>query len=87
MQWSKAISGTSSFSKYSTLFFISAKVDAPVDKRIGFLYLETFFKSKKLFKSDDEILKKGTIEARKLTALLSKGVEIKSIFIFLECFW
>ena len=57
------------------------KLDAPVDKIIGFFVFATFLSKGKLVISADAILKSGTIGLSSSTISLSNGVLKKSIFL------
>ena len=67
--------------------FISSKLDAPVDKIIGFFVFATFLSKGKLVISADAILKSGTIGLSSSTISLSNGVLKKSIFFLSQYFF
>ena len=63
---------------------ISFKVDAPVDKIIGFFVFAISLINGKLVMSEDDILKYLTFFLKIFTDSISKGVITKSILIFLQ---
>jgi hypothetical protein len=66
-------------------FSISLRLEAPVERTIGFPFEATLRKNGVFVRSAEAILKKGTSGSRNSIDASSKGVDKKSIPTFLQC--